>query len=284
VNSNSVKAFIVYIEEYDRSDELIVSLNKIGIPHEKVLSMSRFKDESILRTMHRGEPLYKHTIGRNLTIPEVGAYFGHQLAIKSFLNSQYDYGIIFDDDARMMFNPVGVFEHISFSSPICISLCENIDGIPKFFGLTKNLMHVHHPGTMTAHAYILNKSAAKLFVRHFRENGITSVLDWPYPLPNCNFALTRKGYFFQKESVDSYTIAKERDEVAVLTTSHALSMPIGFLVLFRRFRNLLSFDFSLRDLLRHEVVLRFRIRRFYAFFKIYRFLAFYILKYTGFSK
>ena len=44
----NIKAFIIYIEAYDRSQKLIDSLGEIGVPHEKVLSLSRFKDEETL--------------------------------------------------------------------------------------------------------------------------------------------------------------------------------------------------------------------------------------------
>lgn len=105
---------------------MVEALDLIGIPNEKVLSLSRFKDEETLSMLHRGEPLYMQTIGRNLLILELGASYGHFKAIGKFLASEYEYGLIFDDDARMVTDPSSLLSNLELEGPTCLSLCENL--------------------------------------------------------------------------------------------------------------------------------------------------------------
>ena len=266
----NIKAFIIYIEAYDRSQKLIDSLGEIGVPHEKVLSLSRFKDEETLAMLHRGERLYKHTIGRNLLIPELGASYGHFKAISTFLNSEFEYGIIFDDDSRMYADPSQVLSSLNFTEPVCLSLCQDLSGIPISQKKFPDYRFLHFPSTMTTHAYVLNRSAALEFMRIFRNYGITSVADWPYPLPKVNFAITRDAFYFQEIDERQYSVEIERSKVKTEGTAHALTMPISLVTLLRRIFICREFGFPLLEIVRHEIFLRFKVRRYLAIRKLKR--------------
>lgn len=270
-NAN-IGAFIVYIKENDRSKQLIEDLRSLKLPYEKVLSLSRFHDESELLKLHLGEDLYELTIGRNLLLPEIGAHVGHHRARLAFLKSNHEFGLILDDDARLEVTPVKLFMNMPRTRAFCLSLSKNIDGIPRIFGVGNLFQALHTPSTMSAHAYILNRAAAHKFAQQFNRDGVTSVTDWPYPLPRLRFYISKENNFSQENSRETYSVAKERDYISTIGTKHALSMPITLISLAKRIADLNSYNFKLSSLLRHELLLRFRTRRFLAIRKIRRFL------------
>lgn len=265
-----LKAFIVYIEHNDRSAPLLEQLRVLQIPYEKVLSLSRFRDKAELQQLQKEEDLYKMTIGRNLLIPEIGAYIGHHFARLAFLKSNARIGLIMDDDARLEVDPIDQLLNLPGKANFCFSLSENIDGIPKFFPKNHHYLPLHFPSTMSAHAYLVSRKAAQKFVRSFVKYGVTSVADWPYPLPRVHFYVSKKNNFSQAVSNGSYSVADERNREQTIGTEHALTMPITILSVFRRIKRLSAYGFSLTDLLHHEIILRFKVRRYLAYRKLKR--------------
>lgn len=262
----------MYIKENDRSAPLIETLDKMHIPNEKILSLSRFTNEQELNSLHRGNKTYRLTIGRDLLIPEVGAFIGHYKATQAFLESNAKFGIIFDDDARSLKDLTKLAITINVNQPCLISLCENIDGIPAFFQFNKNITRLHYPSTMTAHAYLLNRKAAIVLVSHFKRYGVTSVADWPYPLPRLKFYITRDPFFVQEVLEGEYSVGSERDHMRTEGTNHALTMPISVPELISRLLKLKSERFLDFQVIYHELILRLRVRRFLAIQKLKRLL------------
>lgn len=266
----SIGAFVVYIKENDRSTELVENLQSIGIPHSKVLSLSRFHDESELHNLHRGPDLYQLTIGRNLLIPEIGAFVGHHRARLEFLKSNYEYGIILDDDARLNIDPKEALDELPNINFFCLSLSKNINGIPRLSGSGTSIQYLHVPSTMSAHAYVLDRYAAQILVQHVNKYGVTSVADWPYPIPKIQFFISRYDNFVQAQSDHRYSVAVERDEMQTVGTEHSLLMPIPIYALIKRIWALMQYDFGWQELLHTELILRFRARRFFAIQKLKR--------------
>lgn len=270
LSRSDMRAFIVYIKENDRSYELTCDLDSLGIPYTKVLSLSRFNEEFELTEMHLGKDLYNLTIGRNLLLSEIGAHVGHQRARSAFLDSGYKLGLIMDDDARLGVSPFRLLEKLPQDFAFCLSLSKNIDGIPKLLKKYNEFQALHVPSTMSAHAYVLDRNAARVLEQHYERYGITSVADWPYPLPRIKFYISKENNFVQANATNGYSVAEERDLIRTQGTDHAQSMPISFRGLFGRMKNPRKYGFTYRDLFRQELILRYRTRRLLAILKVRR--------------
>lgn len=127
---------------------------------------------------------------RNMSIGEVGCAVAHKNALTNFLDSNHEFGIIFEDDAEIIadFNFDIMIKLLDSNIPITIAL-----GWIPGFAIAKNpldLLSEEPIELMTsptcAFAYAINRSAAKLMINS--QGKIIDLADWPiYTLNKVKF-------------------------------------------------------------------------------------------------
>ena len=125
--------------------------------------------------------LSRLTCQRNLRIGEVGCALAHRNALTNFVNSDKEFGLIFEDDAEIIadFNFEVISNVLDSALPIIIAL----GWIPGFaIARTPTLVLNEKPielitSPTCAFAYALNHSAAKLMLSGSKK--IIDIADWP---------------------------------------------------------------------------------------------------------
>lgn len=127
---------------------------------------------------------------RKLSIGEVGCELAHRNAMNNFLTSDYQFGIIFEDDAEIIahFNIEIIMKLLDSNIPIIIAL-----GWIPGFAITKNpqdLLSEEPIELITSptctFAYAINRPAAKLMINN--QEKIIDLADWPiYTLNKVKF-------------------------------------------------------------------------------------------------
>lgn len=271
--ADDIKAFIIHTPHLDRSEPLRRQLTALGVQFEMIASLSFWQNKTELETIHRGRDFYLATIGRNLSLAEVGGSYGHQLAYQRMIASKIKWGIVFEDDARLAREDLDLDKYRTYRKAVHINLAQFTRTIPSLINLDMELVRLLMPSTW-AHAYLINLKTAKKYNKNYSKYGITSYPDWPYPQPSkIQFYISRHTFFTQEEPGDTPTMTDERLKIAMQNTEYSLTMPISSKRLLKRILTLGNFGFSLRHIIYHEIVLRYKVRITRAAKKIHRLIS-----------
>lgn len=262
VESNKIHAFIIHTKQSDRSKPLREQLKLLGIAFESVESKSAWTEGDFLLPLHQGPDSYRHTIGRDLSLAEIGGSLGHQYAYKEIVSRNIPWGLIFEDDARLINKsfPFNLLDE--FTKPTHINLAQQTRTLPRLkqkfeaYGVLQLLM----PSTW-AHAYLLNLEAAKKYKTNFDQYGITTYPDWPYPQPmGINFYISTTEFFGQEDPGSSVTLTTERLKIPMENYEYSLVMPISPTRLLKRLSAAKKLGYLASDIVYHELLLRFAVR------------------------
>jgi GR25 family glycosyltransferase involved in LPS biosynthesis len=208
--------FTVFVVTVKGSSRWPSNLYHLGVTNQEIVrveSLSAKHNHVELGGLHKGVEIYKFTVGRDLSLGEIGCAYGHQSAYVSFLKTSSEWALILEDDARMqapMSNLLDLVVHLS--SPSVISLIDRRGGVENPFDRSsKQLIRLWFPSQATS-AYFINRSAAEIFIRNYAQNGILSPSDWPYPQSQrISFYVMRKPVFIHDWTGVDSLIALDRN-------------------------------------------------------------------------
>jgi hypothetical protein len=260
---------IVTTKDNDRSAHLRNGLTSHNIPYKCIFSLSVDSNKEEISQLKRPEDLYGLTIGRDILLSEIAASYGHELAYKELLDSQYQWALVLEDDVEILnYGFLSVLESVDIRKPRLVYLARGVRILPRRENSSREIVDLIAPG-LGALAYFINRKAAEIYWGNYQRYGITSVADWPYPQPRqIRFSISKVTYFREREFLQGRTISNDRKDKAIHSSEQALSMPISYSRLLRRSLQLRKFGFSLTSLFFHELILRF----FYRFQSIKRFI------------
>lgn len=224
-------------------------------------SLSTTHNPDELASFHRGRNLYYLTVGRDLSLGEIGCAYGHQLAYKSLLSSSREWALVLEDDACMDSPIDSLFEEVlKLSNPTVISLIDRRGGIQNSFQKKgSKLVKMLLPSQATS-AYLINQKAAKIFLDNYNKNGVLSPSDWPYPQSRkISFYATHKPFFTHNWTEEGSLLANGRN----LAVSDEFYRPVpmnhfSIRTAFMRILALRRFGISFRELWYTELELKIK--------------------------
>ena len=211
-------SFSVFVITVKGSTRWPSNLDYLGFgDHEihSVESLSTRFDAVELARLHRGKDIYSLTVGRDMSLGEIGCAYGHQLAYESLLQTTNNWALILEDDADMQAPILSLFRTIQQKDdPSVISLIDRRGGIENpFRKCPGQLVQLLLPPQATS-AYFINRNAAAIFLENYSRNGVLSPSDWPYPQSReISFYSVRKPIFKHEWSGLNSLISQERDLV-----------------------------------------------------------------------
>lgn len=203
---------VITVKGSTRSPSNLYHLKDSGAQPISIESLSTKYNTDKLTSLHRGRALYYLTVGRDLSLGEIGCAYGHQLAYKSLVSSSRDWALVLEDDAQMDSPIDSLFEEIhKLKSPAVISLIDRRGGIQKQFQKKDSeLIKLLLPSQATS-AYFINRNAATIFLNNYSKYGVLSPSDWPYPQSRkISFYVTRKPFFIHNWTEEGSLLASGR--------------------------------------------------------------------------
>lgn len=218
-------------------------------------------------TLHQSPGLYQLTVGRDISLGEVGCAYGHFAAYQHLLSTPDLWGLVLEDDAIMDEGVDAILDTTKHLKGACvISLIDLRGGIKSIkgekFGLLQRMVT---PGQATS-AYLINRLAASIYLNNFQNFGITSPADWPYPQPKkISFFSAVPPLFKHIWDSPNSLIAQEREKAA---RSHYAPILLGDFRLssaYTRMKQVREFGIPFAASFHPEIILKFRslIANFY---------------------
>lgn len=209
------KVFVVTVKDSLRWPSNLHFLQAAEKNIVTVMSLSTKFNQLELKNLHRGSEIYSLTVGRDMSLAELGCAYGHHAAYQSFLNSSVDWALILEDDACMITSLNHLLDSVSqMKEPTIISLIDRRGGLENpFRKQSEEFLPLWFPSQATS-AYLINREAASIYLKNYRRNGILSPSDWPYPqVRSVAFYSLRNPIFKHDWSGTDSLIAQERNSV-----------------------------------------------------------------------
>jgi GR25 family glycosyltransferase involved in LPS biosynthesis len=208
-----LKIFVITVKGSKRQPSNLHHLDGYGEQAISIESLSTAHNSDELASMHRGRPLYYLTVGRDMSLGEIGCSYGHHLAYKSLVSSSSEWALVLEDDAYMD-SPIDLlFEKVQkLKNPSVISLIDRRGGIENPFQRKGSvLIRLLLPSQATS-AYLINRNAAKIFLDNYSKYGVLSTSDWPYPQSRgILFYVTHKPFFIHNWTEEGSLLANDRN-------------------------------------------------------------------------
>jgi len=176
---------IITTNQKIRSSNLLLELEKQAIDYHLsngfVVEKNNYDSGKLVH-----QKITKLLCQRNLTMGEIGCAIAHKITAKNLLNSKFNFGLTFEDDAEILdeIDFEALQNQLNSEFPIVINLGW-IPGYAVAFEKSKqvnlNLTQLVTPPTC-AFAYAFNRVAAKLISEDFKK--IIDLADWPVNLLN----------------------------------------------------------------------------------------------------
>jgi hypothetical protein len=199
---------IISNTEVIRSTNLDSKLTDFGLNFELSPGVVLLENDFSTEKLH-SELLSRHICQRNLIIGEVGCSLAHEKAIKKFLMSDQEFGLIFEDDAEVIddFNFDMIESVLDTRSPIIMVL-----GWIPGFAISKDpqISSDDEPIELAtsptcAFAYGINRPAAELMIGGHEK--IIDAPDWPiYTLNKVRWYSTHSPWVFANNDSQFSTI------------------------------------------------------------------------------
>jgi glycosyl transferase family 25 len=160
----------IYLINLDRSSDRLLSADKhfnaVGLPFERIVAIDAHKEDLSGYPIDR--KVFQRTHGRATIRPgEIGCYFSHLKALRAFLASEREFGIILEDDV-LPHKQLSVMleELMDFSDEWdIVSLFHFHRGGPIVVRRAKHFsMNVHIAHISSSAAYLLTRAAAEYLV------------------------------------------------------------------------------------------------------------------------
>ena len=162
----------IYLINLDRSTDRLLSaerhFNAVGLPFERIVAIDAHKED--LSGFPVDRKAFQRTHGRSTIRPgEIGCYFSHLIALRTFLASERAFGIILEDDVLPQEQLSAVLDELlAYSSDWdIVTLFHFHRGGPIVVRRAKEFsMNVHIAHISSAAAYLLNRQSAQKLVSH----------------------------------------------------------------------------------------------------------------------
>ena len=162
----------IYLINLDRSTDRLQSaeqhFNAVGLPFERIVAIDARKEDMSIYPIDR--KVFQRTHGRTTIRPgEIGCYFSHLKALRAFLASGREFGVVCEDDVLPQEQLSAVLvELLDCSSEWdIVSLFHFHRGGPLVLRRAKEFsMNVHIAHISSAAAYIVSRQAAETLVSH----------------------------------------------------------------------------------------------------------------------
>jgi len=255
-----IPAFIITTRDSNRQLVNLQPFHDSIFLQNTVVSLSPRYERKKLESLHKGINLYMCTIGRDISLSELGCAFGHFEVYKQFLTTQQAWGLVLEDDAELMGLKSSIFSELKkITKPAIISLIEQRGGERDFRELApeSNLVKMIFPGKGTS-AYLINRNAAKIYLNNYNRFGICSTADWPFPYPkNLNFFYVKEPLFYQHWNDPNSTIQKDR--LGKIRQQNDLERPLRYFKTFYIFFTLIKLKFPVNDLIFSLFIIKFKV-------------------------
>ena len=162
----------IYLINLDRSTDRLQSaerhFNAVGLPFERIVAIDARDEDMSIYPIDR--KVFQRTHGRTTIRPgEIGCYFSHLKALRTFLASGREFGVVCEDDVLPQGQLSTVLEELlDFSNEWdIVSLFHFHRGGPivvrqmNEFSVTVHIAHIS-----SAAAYLLSRKAAETLVSH----------------------------------------------------------------------------------------------------------------------
>ena len=162
----------IYLINLDRSSDRLLSaerhFNAIGLPFERIVAIDASKEDLSVFPIDR--KAFRRTHGREtIRAGEIGCYFSHLRALRTFLASEREFGIILEDDVLPQKQLLTVLEELFLyaSDWDLVTLFHFHRGGPivvrqvKEFSMNVNIAHIS-----SAAAYLLTRHSAQKLISH----------------------------------------------------------------------------------------------------------------------
>jgi GR25 family glycosyltransferase involved in LPS biosynthesis len=211
-------SFAVFVITVKGSTRWPSNLDYLSIDNQdihKVESLSSKFNVRELTGLHKGRDIYSLTVGRDMSLGEIGCAYGHYLAYESFLRTSNNWALILEDDAHMMASLYSLLTAIEHQdNPSVISLIDRRGGVESPFQKSPNQLISMLIPTQATSAYLINRDAATIFLANYNRNGILSPSDWPYPQsPKISFYSMRAPIFKHEWSGVLSLINQDREQI-----------------------------------------------------------------------
>ncbi len=162
----------IYLINLDRSTDRLLSaekhFNAVGLPFERIVAIDANKEDLSAYPIDR--KIFQRTHGRATIRPgEIGCYFSHLKALRAFLASDREFGVVCEDDVLPQVQLSTVLEDLlTFSHEWdIVSLFHFHRGGPLVVRRAKEFaMNVHIAHISSAAAYFLSRQAAETLVSY----------------------------------------------------------------------------------------------------------------------
>lgn len=162
----------IYLINLDRSSDRLLSakrhFNEVGLPFERIAAVDARKEDMSSYSIDR--KVFERTHGRATIRPgEIGCYFSHLKAIRVFLASDKEFGVILEDDVLPQERLSEVLQELFAVSNEwdIVSLFHFHRGGPIVVRRSKQFaLAVHVAHISSAAAYLLNRNAAERLIKH----------------------------------------------------------------------------------------------------------------------
>jgi glycosyl transferase family 25 len=162
----------IYLINLDRSTDRLQSaeqhFNAVGLPFERIVAIDARKEDMSIYPIDR--KVFQRTHGRtNIRPGEIGCYFSHLKALRAFLASGREFGVVCEDDVLPQAQLPSVLEElIGFSNEWdIVSLFHFHRGGPLVVRRAKEFsMNVHIAHISSAAAYLVSRQAAETLVSY----------------------------------------------------------------------------------------------------------------------
>jgi glycosyl transferase family 25 len=164
----------IYLINLDRSSDRLLSADKhfsaAGLPFERIVAIDAHKEDLSGYPIDR--KVFQRTHGRATIRPgEIGCYFSHLKALRTFLESGREFGVILEDDTLPDPNLLEVIERLFDWSDEwdIVSLFHFHWGMPVIvrrdqrYALAVHLAHIS-----SSAAYLVNRKAASSLLLHLK--------------------------------------------------------------------------------------------------------------------
>jgi glycosyl transferase family 25 len=181
-----MKKYVINLKR--RSDRLQNFKNNFGDFANDIQVIYGFDGKNILNESKEEQELIKKCF--NITLGEIGCFISHIRIYKDIINNNYDYGMIFEDDAIPSSNFENKLNIVLNDMPKDYDFLYIGGRFQPDFKMLNELMNIissnvvthygDHYGPIhdrTTHAYIISNKMAKIFLQIFYTDGIHRPFD-----------------------------------------------------------------------------------------------------------
>jgi len=270
--------FVLGLKKNFRGKKLLSQLDELGLKYKIVWGLEIENMESRYLDSYLDHSRSKYLLRRQMSLEELSCALGHLEMYEDFLLTNAEWGLFFEDDARISLSSTKLFKDLpNFIPPAVITLANSLDARfePNPFPFLRSeltlgeryLFRECAMAPVLAHAYLMNKGGAFRATHLMRGQKVYTPADFPFQF--------RSSLKFYASSCNIVEIEKLKSTIdnGRLTEQHKIKYGSILGNFVRRFR--VAFDYSglgvlyakrlgisPRSYFKERVVLHWKYKRF----------------------